>query len=251
MTSGGPLLFCPQCGKHNRCRSVPLRLAVDLNTELKKSRNIYFKSHSDIQWYRRTRQCSACSGVFVTAEVDEKFLNELVELRGRLLAKREVAVNAIRKANPWIERPENIPEDVAKDFLRSSCWWLTHSSGTPVRAPGHADRVYLDQRHGWAVDFGANTFLVGKAVERSAKKLKAFLDATASGKEPQIDQLKHDLRHAIAGAVANNAGNEYAGYYPINGDGLTFGAQEIDLNDAVSYLVRRVDVERLLKEPPL
>ncbi|MFO1506026.1 MAG: hypothetical protein U1F23_02950 [Lysobacterales bacterium] len=111
--------------------------------------------------------------------------------------------------------------------------------------------MYLDPRHGWAVDFGANTFLVGKAVERSAKKLKAFLDAAASGKEPPIEELKRDLRYAIAGAVANNDGNEYAGYYPINGDGLTFGAQEIDLNDAVSYLVRKVDVERLLKEAPL
>lgn len=250
MTSGGPLIYCPQCGELAHCRSVQLKLAENANIKLK-ARNIYFKAHHDIQWYRRARQCSICSTVFITAEINEKFLDELVGLRNRLFARREVAVSVIRNANPWIDRSDNIPEDVAKDFLKSSCWWLTHSSGSPVRAPGHANRMYLDRYHGWAVDFGANRFLVGKAIARAAQKLKMFLDAAASGKEPPIDQLKRDLRYAIAGAVANNDGNEYAGYYPINGDGLTFGAQEIDLNDAVSYLVRKVDVERILKEAPL
>lgn len=246
MTSGGPLLNCPKCVQLTHCRSVPLTKAGE-----NRARNLYFKAHDDVQWYRRARQCSICSTVFLTAEVDEKFLEELVALRQRLLRKREATVIAIKQAHPWIERSGSISEDLAKGFLRNSCWWLTHSSGNPVRAPGHADRMYMDRRHGWAIDFGANTFLVGKAIERSAKKLKDFLDAAASGKQCPIVELKRDLRYAIAGAVANYDGNEYAGYYPITDNAMTFGSQEIDLDDAVSYLVKRIDVERLLNESPL
>ena len=246
MTKGGPLLNCPRCGQLAHCLSVPLAKADE-----DRSRNIYFTAQQDVRWYRRARQCSKCSGVFLTAEVDEKFLDELVSLRQRLIKKRQMAVNSIKRTNPWLERPETIPEELAQDFLRESCWWLTHSSGTPVRAPGHADRMYLDKRHGWAVDFGANTFLVGKAIERSAKKLKEFLDAAASAGQPPIEELKRNLRDAIAGAVSNYDGNEYAGYYPINGNELTFGAQAIDLDDAVSYLITKVDIERFLQDSPL
>ncbi len=246
MTKGGPLLNCPNCGQLAHCLSVPLAKA-----EQEQARNLYFTAQQDVRWYRRARQCSSCSKVFLTAEIGEKFLDELVSLRKRLIKKRQAAVNSIKRTNPWIERPETIPEDIAEGFLRKSCWWLTHSSGSPVRAPGHADRLYRDDRHGWAVAFGANTFLVGKAIERSAKKLKEFLDAAATGGRPSTEELKRNLRSAIAGAVANFDGNEYAGYYPITGNELTFGAQAIDLNDAVSYLLTKVDVERLFQDSPL
>ena len=56
-------------------------------------------------------------------------------------------------------------KDTAERFIRASSWWLTHSSYRPVRAPGHAERLYMTP-HGWAVDFGGNSFLVGKAIER-------------------------------------------------------------------------------------
>ena len=246
MIKGGPLLKCPRCGQLARCLSVPLAKA-----EEERSRNLHFTSHQDVSWYRRARECSKCSAVFLTAEIDEKLLHELVALRQRLVKKRQLAVNSVKAANPWIERTETISKELAQDFIRKSCWWLTHSSGSPIRAPGYADRMYLDKRHGWAVVFGANTFLVGKALERSSRKLKQFLDAAVSGAEPPTEDLKRDLRYAIAGAVANRDGNEYEGHYPINGNELTFGAHAIDLDNAVSYLIAKVDIERLLQESPL
>jgi hypothetical protein len=45
-------------------------------------------------------------------------------------------------------------KEIAVSFMRESAWWYSHPSG-PVRAPGHADSLYMS-RHGWAVDFGAN-----------------------------------------------------------------------------------------------
>jgi hypothetical protein len=55
-------------------------------------------------------------------------------------------------------------KDTAVRFIRASAWWLTQYH-KPVRAPKHADHVHMSV-HGWAVDFGANSFLVGKAIER-------------------------------------------------------------------------------------
>lgn len=52
---------------------------------------------------------------------------------------------------------------IAESFIRKSAWWLKHYR-RPVRAPKHAKRLYLSD-HGWAVDFGGNSFLVGKAIE--------------------------------------------------------------------------------------
>lgn len=157
----------------------------------------------------------------------------------------------MKLANPWIECSETISKELAQGFLRRSCWWLTHSSGRPVLASGFADKVYLDKRHGSAVKFGANAFLVGKAIQRSGKEITTFLDPAASGKESSIDVLKQEIRYAIAGAVANYDGNEYDSHYPISGNELIFGAHAIDLNDGTSYLLTKIDVEKMLRESPL
>lgn len=107
--------------------------------------------------------------------MEERFTSELVELRKRLAAKQKIIVSSIRKRAPWLSPEETIPLEVAKGFIKASAWWLAHSSGMPVKAPKHADRIYKSH-HGWAIDFGANTFLVGKAVDRCRKKISEFLN---------------------------------------------------------------------------
>lgn len=96
--------------------------------------------------------------------------------------------------------------------------------------------MYLDQHHGWALEFGANTFLVGKAIERAARLIDDALGAASRSEHVSISRLEEDIRNAIAGAVARYDGNEYEGSYPITGDDLVFGAQSIDLKDAVNFL---------------
>jgi len=51
----------------------------------------YFRNHSDIQWFRRALICQKCGHQWLTAELPEEFLNELVQLRNAL---KEVKANA-------------------------------------------------------------------------------------------------------------------------------------------------------------
>jgi hypothetical protein len=125
---------------------------------------------------------------------------------------------------------------LAESFVRSTAWWLTHSSGAPVRAPGHADRIYLSSRHGWSVDFGANTFLVGKALERARDRITEILDDILRGDIPKRSEVEQSLRKAVAGSVSNFSGDEYL-RYPDDGRDLVFGAQSIDLSDAAKFLI--------------
>jgi len=51
---------------------------------LSKARRWKNINHSDIQWFRRARECRVCKHRFTTAEINEELLNEIVELRERL-----------------------------------------------------------------------------------------------------------------------------------------------------------------------
>lgn len=51
----------------------------------------YKAEHSDIQWFRRGLVCQACNHEWLSAEVPEFFIDELVELR---VALRDIKMNA-------------------------------------------------------------------------------------------------------------------------------------------------------------
>jgi hypothetical protein len=137
-----------------------------------------------------------------------------------------------------LEREKETP----KRFIEKTAWWLTHSSGNPVRAPRHADRLYMS-RHGWAVDFGANTFLVGKAIERCGKVLNQCRDAAARGQTVSRADVEAKLRKAISWSVANSSGDEYQGSYPVRDDyTLVFGAQGIGVDDGADFMIEESDL---------
>ncbi|MGY3451943.1 hypothetical protein ACVILH_004285 [Bradyrhizobium sp. USDA 4353] len=164
-----------------------------------------------------------------------------------ILGVTEGAREVVRKE---IEREKVL----AEGFVRASAWWLTHSSYRPVRAPRHAERLYMSH-HGWAVDFGANSFLVGKAIERCQSILDQCEEEAAAGHVVSRVDIEAKLKKAISGAVANSNGEEYQGYYPIKGDLLVFGAQGIGVDDGASYMINeanlRWDGEALaVPEPP-
>jgi len=79
VAQGGTQVFCPYCSAVKVCQAVP-------TTELGKPSGQRWRreDHKDIQWFRRGRRCVACRKQFITAEVDEGFLGELVELRNAL-----------------------------------------------------------------------------------------------------------------------------------------------------------------------
>ena len=240
MAKGGTKIYCPRCKSFAVCRAIS-----PTNIGKPKAQRWYRTDYQDIAWFRRGRVCLSCGHKFLSAEVDEAFIEELVELRERLAEKQKAIVRTIRRKAPWLKREETIPLDVAERFIRATAWWLTHSSGSPVRAQGHADRIYKSH-HGWAVDFGANTFLLGKAIERCRNKINDYLDEALKGRIPLKSEVIASLKRQISGAVANVDGYEYAGYYPIDNQNLVFGAQSIDVSDAANFMIRETGMGELL-----
>jgi hypothetical protein len=131
----------------------------------------------------------------------------------------------------------------AEEFIRSTAWWLTHSSFRAVRAPRHADRLFYLPDHGWAVDFGANSFLVGKAIERCKMVLDRSRDEAAAGQVVSRSDIEARLKQAISGAVANSNGEEYGGCYPIRNGRLKFGAQAISVDDGARFMIDESDLQ--------
>ena len=68
-----------------KCKDVQVCAAVNPSQLGERSGQRWFKpDHTDIQWFRRGLICQKCGTEWFTAEVEEKFLNELVELRDAL-----------------------------------------------------------------------------------------------------------------------------------------------------------------------
>lgn len=86
VTQGGTQKYCPQCEAVRVCRAVnPSSLGYE------SGQRWYRQDHSDIQWFRRGLICTKCRHKWLTAEVNEDFLDELVELRNAL---REIKKHA-------------------------------------------------------------------------------------------------------------------------------------------------------------
>ena len=90
---GGTNMFCPYCGKIEVCKAISLTLLGKQSGQ-----RLFREDHSDIQWFRRGRECLTCANQFVTAEIDEDFLEELVQ-RNALGAIKVNARQYIQQAN--------------------------------------------------------------------------------------------------------------------------------------------------------
>ena len=83
---GGTRKWCPQCKEARVCAAVnPSQLGYT------SGQRWYTTEHADIQWFRRGLVCQTCSHEWLSAEVPEDFVDELVELRGAL---RDIKANA-------------------------------------------------------------------------------------------------------------------------------------------------------------
>ncbi len=204
-----------------------------LEIELRKeARNIYFTNEHLLQFI-----------AYLQTEVE--FEKEIILKKEK--EKREQISNRVYSGNTWLRREETIPESLARDFVRATAWWLSHPSG-PVRAPKHSHNIYNNLQHGWAVDFGANKFLVGKAIERCKNEINSYIEGITNSEHMSINTLKEKLRGHISGAVAHMNNDEYSGFYPISGSDLKFGSQSIDVDDGVKFLISRLGLDEFNKE---
>lgn len=81
---GGTNLYCPYCKEITVCKVIPPR-----EFGQKPEQRWYFEKHPDVHGFRRVRICLSCNFRFVTSEVHEDFLNELVQLRNSLGSVRK------------------------------------------------------------------------------------------------------------------------------------------------------------------
>lgn len=71
--------WCGCCEAIQPCRSVnPTEYGED------SARRFYDEDHPDLRWFRRVRVCDICGYDFRTIEIEEKYLEELTELRDAL-----------------------------------------------------------------------------------------------------------------------------------------------------------------------
>lgn len=129
--------------------------------------------------------------------------------------------------------------EFARDIIRRSVWWLTHSSGSPVNAWGFGDRLVGSQGNWW-VSFGSNNFLVGKAISRCLKVINSVVDDTVNGGNATYRDLLDRLSNAIRGSVSNYQGHEYDSY-PVNFQNeMVFGAHAIDVDSVINIVLSKV-----------
>jgi len=126
-----------------------------------KPRNIYFTNEHLLQ--------------FITYLQKEEEVEEEVEVKKKRNREKD-AINSIYSANSWLKREETIPLDLAESFIRTTANWNHPTANRYVSAPKHADNIYKNSQHGWAVDFGSNSFLVGKAIERCKNSINEYIE---------------------------------------------------------------------------
>jgi hypothetical protein len=96
VSKGGTDMFCPACKQITTCRAFPAaQITLDPNDY---EQRMHYTKHKDINWFQRGRDCLSCGNVFVTAEVDIEFLEELVELRNALSSIKSNAETYIQES---------------------------------------------------------------------------------------------------------------------------------------------------------
>ena len=170
---------------------------------------------------------------FLNAET-EKARISLEEVQKKNAAERSAHCSRARvRLQAW--RLSRIPLSVARAVVSESAWWLTHSSGSPVRAPKHASRIEK-RGEAWAIEFGANSFEISTYVSAAASKLLEPLAKIENGGLLNRKSLVKLVRPVPSRCVANYKGDRYEFYAP-EGEFLVFGAQALSLDDLARYIV--------------
>ncbi len=91
---GGTQMWCPYCKEIRVCAAVPLT-----SIGFESGQRWVKTDHPDINWFRRGRECLTCYREFTTAEMNEDFLEELVELRNALADLKKNAEHYMSESN--------------------------------------------------------------------------------------------------------------------------------------------------------
>lgn len=155
---------------------------------------------------------------------------------------RHVVANTARRLIESRIPDGEISRELAQSFIRRSAFWHSHSSGQIVSGGGHARRVY-GAAGDWKVDFGANSFLVGRAIHRCFRTLGEYIDSWEAGAPKDASEVVRRLRRDVNGAVAGYNGLELNGYYSLSGNDMMFGTTSIDIKFFVRAVLEQIPEE--------
>lgn len=130
-------------------------------------------------------------------------------------------------------------------LVAESAYWYGHPHGS-TRAPKHSDRLQIGP-HGFELEFGANKFLVERALDRCLQYIDRCLDWTEkSGSKAAWSDARPELALRVADAVANHCDELFGGLYPRDNRGyMHFGTQAIHVEGFVTCLYERLELHRV------
>lgn len=164
------------------------------------------------------------------------------------------SIPAIRRGLLKIQSETKVLREVAERLIEKSAWWYDHPQGK-VRAPKHCERIATGQ-DGLELVFGANKFLVGKAIKECASQVDSLLEAFAQTEvsEAQSDpfEIKKCLRIVvkpiIRRCVEHENGEKYAYYGTAKDDFMRFGTQAISVNEFVDEFLMICELRAIWTE---
>lgn len=133
-------------------------------------------------------------------------------------------------------------------FIEECAYWYLHPSGKPVRAPGHSERI-KGSENGWRIDYGANTFLVGKAIERCKKTILDYIENIKFEKvKPEdLDKIKIDILNNVSSSVSNY-GNAAYRTYPVENGHMKFGVQSICVDNFSEIFLQKTKINEFIEK---
>lgn len=151
------------------------------------------------------------------------------------------------------DKQGRVSESLAVELIEGSVWWETHPSG-PVQAPGFAKHIYGALGE-WKITFGANTFLISRAVHGCCKVIENWLPKQ-SGPIAQLGwaTLQNEFNSVLRGSVSNYIGEIYQRYTGGSKEKMVFGSQSISVNCFTRVLARALNSPELgafTRTPPL
>ncbi|MBV1790802.1 hypothetical protein KQ940_22295, partial [Marinobacterium sp. D7] len=134
---------------------------------------------------------------------------------------------------------------IAQFFVSKYAMW-DHPTGRWVSAPKHAERIE-NGRYGWEIEFGANKFLVGRAIEKCTNYIRDLIYQVEQGHAIESGNINSQLGLIIRSCVANYEGEIFEGYYSVERNLLRFGTQGINIETFKSYIIGTTEIDKIAK----
>jgi hypothetical protein len=80
-SNGGTNKWCPNCMEITICAAISPK---DVSDNASRNQRIFWDKHRDLNAFRRGISCLACHESWLTVEMEESFMDELIHLREKL-----------------------------------------------------------------------------------------------------------------------------------------------------------------------